>query len=245
VPIVPRQVAVVVSSNASIPVAATTAVQIGSVLYCAVRMLATQTVTGVTDSQGNSWSQVATANVSTYRFYLYKAIAGASGANTVTVTLSSGALNTVVWVGEVTGMGTSPTDGPSNSLDVTVAEAPLRAATLGVTQAGIALAILSVDSSVSLSATAGPFWVDGLVSDAGGSWIDLGASSFGSFARAAIGILSGASVTVEPKYNINPSGPRTGESMTAAIYGEASSGETIVVATQSPILAPPRSILGY
>ncbi len=239
--IAPRQCAIASTAGDTMAPALAVNTLLGSALYAGVILTsATETVSTITDTQGNTWTLVAAAHVGAVaRFELWKTIAGSAAANTATIALSAAAASRS-WLIEISGMGATLTDGPSNTLDVNVAVDPLTGATLAVDAVGVAFFLIRFDTTAGVSAGMAAL-LDGQVGDAPGAWLDLGADGSSS-SRAGLRILDGSSITLEPKFDAT--NVETGQSLTVAVYGEAVTGGFVPIEVTVPV--PIRmGVVGY
>lgn len=179
----------------------------GDTLYALVVVAdgTTPTVTGVTDSLGNTWALVAGSTTPSFRIELWKAPSGSAGACTVTVDYSSAPANSgLLTIFEFSGQGTT-TNGASNTLDQSVAQDPMTCATLSVTGAGVVFCGVRMDTSYALTA-----W--------GGSFNDAGT---GTRARSGYRIVTGA-LTASPTMDCVVA--EAGESLTVVVYDQSVGG---------------------
>jgi hypothetical protein len=105
-----------------------------------------QSISTITDTQGNSWAQVDDVTVSSFRFERWEATAGSTGANTITANFNSFVAAPRIWLAEVVGIGTL-TAVSGTSFDQTSAQDPMTLATFTATGNGIYFVILATDSA--------------------------------------------------------------------------------------------------
>lgn len=188
----------------------------GSMLYLfSVSTVLTETISGITDTRGNTWASIVATNVGAYRFECWRAPSGAAGANTASVTFSAHTVAKRMWVAEVTGIGTSPTL-QSGSTDVTVAVDPIPGHALTITDLqGIAFCMIQLDTT-----------------NAGFTWspithVDMSGGTQGRMAAFAVGSVS---PSFAPTLDLT-SGTESGEAITIVQYTDpqpASGGGTVV-----------------
>jgi hypothetical protein len=167
---------------------------------------AANSVVGVTDSQSNSWAIVAGSDIASFRVEVWRAIAGASAACTVTADFANAPVaSDFLGIIEASGMGT-PTDGASNTLDQNVAADPMPMATLTTTGAGLILTGVRMDGAFTLSSFGDSF-------SAWGSATTRCAAAY----RATVGGVSAAPT-------MDNATTETGESFTVVIYDQVIGG---------------------
>jgi hypothetical protein len=105
-----------------------------------------QSISTITDTQGNSWAQVDDVTVSSFRFERWEATAGSTGANTITANFSGFVAGPRIWLAEVVSLGTL-TAVAGTSFDQTSAQDPMTLATFTATGNGIYFVILATDSA--------------------------------------------------------------------------------------------------
>lgn len=165
----------------------------------------TPTVSGITDSLGNTWTKVVGTSAGSFREEVWKAACGSSGANTVTVDYSSSPANTgILVISEFSGMGTT-TDGASNTSDVGVAADPLPCATLTTTGAGVIFCAVRMDNAFNIT-----------------TWNDsFNASGVGTRSTAAYRVTA-TGVSAAPAIDCTTT--EAGESLTVVVYEEVIGG---------------------
>lgn len=114
-------------------------------IFVLAHSLGGDAVTGITDSQGNSYTQRADVTPSSFTIEVWDAPSAGAGANTVTVTFA-GTSNLYIWIIEVAGLGTIA-GYESNGLDNNSSTDPLALATLTPTSAGVIFTIYVLDGS--------------------------------------------------------------------------------------------------
>lgn len=174
-----------------------------------------ESVSSLSDTLGNTWTERADVTVGAFRFEVWDAPSGSSGANTVSITFSAfTSLSKRVWLAEIAYVGTL-SFGSSASFDQTVAQDPMTLATLTATDDGVAFVVLGTDTTYTFSSWDGPhFWQD---------------MAGGGSSRAAYKIVvNGESLAP----TLNATTTESGESLIAVYYDAASvggSGETAYV----------------
>lgn len=141
----------------------------GNYLYAFMSVVGTTTVTGVTDTQGNTWTQKGQYTTASSNIEIWRAVAGSSAANTLSIDMA--ALPTggsTVVLCEVEHSGT-PSDGPNNTLAFGAGADPLVLATLTTTNGGIIFTIGRVTTNFGLVS-----WGDGFNSLHSGSTLGRG-----------------------------------------------------------------------
>jgi hypothetical protein len=105
-----------------------------------------QSISSITDTQGNTWTEVDDVTVGSNRLERWQATAGSTGANTITANFNSFVAAPRIWLAEVTGLGTL-TAVAGTSFDQTSAQDPMTLATFTASGNGIYFVILVTDSA--------------------------------------------------------------------------------------------------
>jgi hypothetical protein len=170
----------------------------------------TISLSGITDSQGNTWALGVRTVVTARSFEAWSVQSANAGATTVTFNFTATPVARVwmVEVADITGL----VYGISNTLDQTVSIDPVPLATLSPTQAGVVLAAIRYATTETFAN-----WEEResfLIDNSGGS------SSRGGFR-----LVDGA-IALTPA--VNNSTAATGESMTVVFYGTPVAGNTVL-----------------
>jgi hypothetical protein len=122
----------------------------GNYLYALMACVGTETVSGITDTQSNTWSQKGQYTTAGGNLEIWSAVAGSSAANTVTIDMTALPTGGSTFVLCEVSHGGTTVDGPSNTAAATTAADPLLLATLTTTAGGIIFAFARLTSNFAL-----------------------------------------------------------------------------------------------
>lgn len=177
----------------------------GSTLFLVSESInVSEVITGIVDSDGNTWTNRAAVDGATARFEAWTAPSGTAGANTVTVTYSAHTIGKRFWIGEIKGLGTPTYD--SNTLNAASTD-PMACATLTISGEGVVV-VFAFTSTVHTFAQ----WDGGYALDMGG----------GTTTRAAVYEVGLNQTAFAPFMNATTA--EAGESMSFALYANPQPG---------------------
>lgn len=133
----------------------------GSTLFLlSLSSVTTEAITGITDDDGNAWTEAFDQVVGAVRLEIWRAPSGAAGSLAVTVTWSAHTAAKRIWQAEALSFG-SLSNGSNDTHEVAVAEDPMTLASLTASGNGIAFWLLATDSAHTLTGWTGtPFVFD-------------------------------------------------------------------------------------
>ncbi len=182
-----------------------------AIFFCSLSTVTTESITGITDTRGNTYTEQLDITVGAFRFEIWTAPNPNAGANTVSPSYTATVGSHRGWVIEIGDMG-SFTIGSSASLDQTVAQDPMTLAALtSLTANGIALVVLATDTASTLAG-----YTD---ADGGPTWVNMGS---GGSSHAAYRLVGPSTPNISPKADFSTT--ETGESVILAVASAASGG---------------------
>ncbi len=183
----------------------------GTRIYvCSLSTVTSEGITSIADTHGNTYTEDIDTTVGAFRFEIWSAANGTSGANQPAVTYSAfTSLTKRLWIYEVVSVGTLSA-GASDTHDQASAQDPMTLASITAGGTGVAFLMVATDTAHTFTAWTGT-----------GAYVDM---QGGSSSRGAYSIISNGE-SIAP--TMDNTGTETGESLIMAFYdsGGGAGGE--------------------
>jgi hypothetical protein len=180
----------------------------GSRIYvCSLSTVTSEAISSIADTLGNTYSEDIDSTVGAFRFEIWSAPNGSSGANSPAVTYSAFTAATKrLWIYEVVSVGTLSA-GASDTHDQAAAQNPMTLASITSGGIGVAFLMVATDTAHTFSAWTGS-----------GAYVDM---QGGSSSRGAYAIISNGESIAPTMTNL---ATESGESLLMAFYDDGGGG---------------------